>query len=79
MRRAARRQTDREVIVDSEVWTSLAYTWAPILLMIGFWLFFMRRMGTWRHRGYFDRHIEFMEQQNQLLERIATALERRNG
>ena len=47
--------------------------------MIGFWLFFMRRMGTWRQRGYFDRHIEFMERQNQLLERIATALERRNG
>ena len=48
-------------------------------LMIGFWLFFMRRMGTWRQRGYFDRHMEFMEQQNQLLERIAVALGRRNG
>jgi len=79
MRRSSRRQTSREVIVNSEVLTSLAYTWAPILLMIGFWLFFMRRMGTWRQRGYFDRHIEFMERQNQLLERIATALERRNG
>ena len=65
--------------MDSETVTALLYTWAPILLMVGFWLFFMRRMGTWRRGGYVDRHIEYMEQQNQLLERIATALERRNG
>ena len=65
--------------MDSETWTALLYTWAPILLMIGFWLFFTRRMGTWRRKGYFDQHIEFMERQNQLLERIATALERRNS
>lgn len=64
--------------MDSETVTALLYTWAPILLMVGFWLFFMRRMGTWRQGAYIDRHIEFMEQQNQLLERIATALERRN-
>jgi hypothetical protein len=47
--------------------------------MIGFWLYFMRRLRGGRHMGYFDQHIEFMERQNQLLERIATALERRNS
>ena len=47
--------------------------------MDGFWLYFIRRMGTWRHKGYIDRQIEFMARQEQLLERIATALERRNG
>ena len=65
--------------MNSEVLTSLAYTWAPILLMIGFWLYFMRRLRGGRRMGYFDQHIEFMERQNQLLERIATALERRNS
>ena len=78
MRRISRRPTDREVSVD-EVWTSLLYTWAPILLMVGFWLYFIRRMGTWRHKGYIDRQIEFMDRQEQLLDRIASALERRNG
>jgi len=24
-------------------WATLLYAWAPILLMIGFWIFFMRR------------------------------------
>jgi hypothetical protein len=65
--------------VDSELLSSLLYTWGPILLMIGFWMFFMKRMGTFRHKGYVDRQIEFMARQEQLLERIATALERRNG
>jgi cell division protease FtsH len=27
-------------------WASLLYTWAPALLMIGFWLFFMRQMQS---------------------------------
>ena len=65
--------------MDSEVWTSLAYTWAPILLMIGFWIFLIKRMGTFRNKSYLDRQIEFMNRQEQLLERIAAALERRNG
>jgi ATP-dependent Zn protease len=35
----ARQQTDSP-------WAALLYTWAPILLMIGFWLFFMRQMQS---------------------------------
>jgi cell division protease FtsH len=27
-------------------WAALLYTWAPILLMIGFWIFFMRQMQS---------------------------------
>jgi cell division protease FtsH len=27
-------------------WTSLLYSWAPVLLMIGFWIFFMRQMQS---------------------------------
>jgi ATP-dependent Zn protease len=67
------------VNVDSDVVTSLVYTWAPILLMVGFWLFFMRRMGTFRQGGYLARHIEVMERQEKLLERIAVALEQRRA
>jgi ATP-dependent Zn protease len=29
--------------MDSDAWSALLYTWAPILLLIGFWLFFMRK------------------------------------
>jgi cell division protease FtsH len=27
-------------------WASLVYSWAPVLLMIGFWIFFMRQMQS---------------------------------
>src|SRR5450631_2766181 len=27
-------------------WASLLYSWAPVLLMIGFWVFFMRQMQS---------------------------------
>ena len=27
-------------------WTNLLYSWAPILLMIGFWIFLMRQMQS---------------------------------
>jgi cell division protease FtsH len=27
-------------------WASILYTWAPVLLMIGFWIFFMRQMQS---------------------------------
>jgi len=30
----------------SSPWASLLYTWAPILLMIGFWIFLMRQMQS---------------------------------
>src|SRR5688500_13064001 len=42
---------DRGVVVTARQptdspWAALLYTWAPILLMIGFWLFFMRQMQS---------------------------------
>jgi ATP-dependent Zn protease len=61
------------------VWASVLYSWAPILLLIGFWLFIMRKLGTGKQARYFERSMAFMERQEQLLERIATALERRNA
>jgi len=47
----ANKLIERGVQVDSKEptaspWASLLYTWAPALLMIGFWLFFMRQMQS---------------------------------
>ncbi|MEW6320054.1 MAG: ATP-dependent zinc metalloprotease FtsH [Acidobacteriota bacterium] len=47
----ANRLLDRNVIVKARQetaspWTALLYSWAPILLMIGFWIFFMRQVQT---------------------------------
>jgi ATP-dependent Zn protease len=61
------------------VWSSVLYSWAPILLMIGFWMYIMRRVGSGKQATYMERSIAFMNRQEELLERIATALERRNA
>ena len=64
---------------DTSVWATVLYNWAPILLLIGFWLFVMRKLGPGRQAKHVERSMAFMERQEQLLERIATALERRNA
>ena len=45
------RLLEKDVQVDSKEptaspWASLLYSWAPVLLMIGFWIFFMRQMQS---------------------------------
>ena len=47
----ANRLIERNVIVSAREaatspWATLLYSWAPILLMIGFWIFFMRQMQS---------------------------------
>ena len=47
----ANRLLERGVVVTAREpaaspWTALLYSWAPILLMIGFWIFFMRQMQS---------------------------------
>jgi cell division protease FtsH len=47
----ANRLIDRNIIVKAKEptaspWTTLLYSWAPILLMIGFWIFFMRQVQS---------------------------------
>jgi cell division protease FtsH len=42
---------DKNVVVQAKEptaspWASLLYSWAPVLLMIGFWIFFMRQMQS---------------------------------
>jgi cell division protease FtsH len=47
----ANRLIDRNVVVKAKEpaaspWAALLYSWAPILLMIGFWIFFMRQVQS---------------------------------
>ena len=58
---------------------NLFISWLPFLLLIGFWLWFMRKGGVLRGQSkYMERSLQFMDRQEQLLERIANALEQRN-
>ena len=58
---------------------NLLYSWAPVILMIGFWAFFMRRLNDSSQGRYYQRSMAFMDRQEQLLERIAAALEQRSS
>ena len=47
----ANRLLERNIVVSarepaSSPWATLLYSWAPILLIIGFWIFFMRQMQS---------------------------------
>ncbi len=47
----ANRLLERNVVLSAREpaaspWAALLYSWAPILLMIGFWIFFMRQMQS---------------------------------
>ena len=61
-------------------WVNALVSWAPFILLIGFWIFFMYFMrggGTKSQREYIARHKAHMERLETLLERIAVALEKR--
>jgi cell division protease FtsH len=47
----ANKLVERDVVIEAEEpaaspWATLLYSWAPILLMIGFWIFIMRQMQS---------------------------------
>jgi ATP-dependent Zn protease len=56
-------------------------SWAPMLLLIGVWVYFMRSGHLARHQQQQQRHLEeyvvVARRQTEVLERIAAALERR--
>ena len=67
-------------------WISLAASWLPFLLLIVVWLWFSRRNGMQARGPSGATLIELYEQQvsetrriNGSLERIAVALEKRQG
>lgn len=51
--------------------------WFPMLLLIGVWIFFLRRMGGGRYMSQYQRdYIAMAQRQTEVLERIAAALEK---
>ncbi|ATA55801.1 hypothetical protein CKY39_23125 [Variovorax boronicumulans] len=64
----------------------LVISWGPMLLLIGVWIFFMRRSGGLKQgqyieevRHYLSDHIVETRRMNANLERIAAALEARQA
>ena len=58
---------------------TLLYSWGPVFVMIAFWAYFMRKMpGIGKQAAYFDRQQLYMAKCEELLARIAAALEERN-
>lgn len=46
-------------------------TWAPFVVLLSFWLLYMRRMGYFsKRRGYIQRSEEHMERVEQTLDKI---------
>ena len=65
---------------------SILISWGPMLLLIGVWIYFIRRSGGMKQGQYFEEvrsymkeHIAETKQLNKNLERIVSALEARNS
>jgi hypothetical protein len=59
-------------------WTDLLFSWGPMLLFIVIWIYFMKRGGALKPtHDYYARSQKHMDRVEELLGRIATALERR--
>ena len=61
------------------VWLGIAYWWGPVLLIIAAWVWFFKRSGFKRHREYLNMSVTHMQRKEELLERIAEALEKRGA
>jgi ATP-dependent Zn protease len=55
-------------------WGDLLASWGPMLLLIGVWIFFMRKMN--KKGSPQARTVELIEKQNAVLERLAAAAEK---
>ena len=49
--------------------------WGPVILLLGFWGWFMRKLGVRRQREYMNAATVHMQNVEGLLERIAEAVE----
>jgi len=69
-----------DVTMEVEVssWWNTVISVVPFILLIGFWIYFMRKGGLFKQqREYMDRSRAHMERMEQLLDRVAVALEAR--
>ena len=59
-------------------WWSIFVSWLPFILLLVFWVYFMKKMRASRQGELIDRNFEHMERVETLLTRIATSLERQS-
>ena len=57
-------------------WVNIATWWGPVIALIGFWVWFMRKTGIRRQREYMNAGAVHMQNVEGLLERILEAVER---
>lgn len=60
-----------------EAWLNMLISWFPFILLIAFWIFFMKKMKTSRQGELVERTFQHMDRVEALLERIARNLEER--
>ena len=68
--------------MGQNTWVNVLISWAPFIVLIGFWIYFMRLMqkgGLKSQREYQERHRAHMDKVEAALERIAAALEKRTN
>ena len=53
---------------------NVAITWAPLVLILAFWVFFMKRMKVSRQGELVERNFQHMERVEALLENILDEL-----
>jgi ATP-dependent Zn protease len=61
-----------------QAWWSALFSWIPFIVLIVFWIYFMKRMKASRHPELVARTFQHMERVEALLERIAIAVEKRD-
>jgi len=59
-----------------QAWWNAIISWFPFLLLIGFWIYFIKRMKFSRQRELIELSFQHYARVEALLERIALALER---
>jgi len=62
-----------------QTWWNFILSWSPFLLLIVFWIFFMKRMGGSRYGALIERSFQHMDRVEALLERIAVGLEQQRA
>jgi ATP-dependent Zn protease len=65
--------------VDGHDLMAIFINWFPMLLLIGVWMFFLRRMQGGGFSNCQRDHMDLMRRQVESLERIAATLEKKSG
>ena len=61
-----------------QAWWSAVVSWIPLIILIVFWGYFMRKLKASRQPELAARSFQHMDRVEALLERIAVAVEKRD-